>query len=169
MLRRCVPLLACLILAVVGCGEEDDASSAGGKAADSRLTKDEWIERADAICLKTEDAQAEIADRIAEIRSRSYRGAFKKFVGVVEDSVAETRDGFDRLRALRPPADDEAEVDEWLSAVNEMLGTYDDLIVAVRKDNRRRLVKAIREGRRIDGEQEILADLLGLVDCRTVF
>lgn len=173
MSRMCVALLACAAVAA-GCGDEDDpaspasGASAGGQA-EQRLTKEKWIERADAICVETEDAQAEISDSLAELRSRSYRGLLRKYVRVLRKGVAETRDGFDRLRALKPPAADELQVAEWLSAVDQMLGTYDDVVVALRDAKRARLVKAIREGERIDGEQEVLADLLGLVDCRNVF
>lgn len=173
MFRMCVALLACVAV-TAGCGDEEDAASpasgsSAAKQAEQRLTKEEWIERADAICVETEDAQGEIEDSLAAIRSRSYRGLFKKAARVIKEGVAETRDGFDRLQALKPPAADSAQVAEWLSAVDQMLGTYDDIVIGLRDGKRTRLVKAVREGERIDGEQEVLADLLGLVDCRNVF
>ncbi len=173
MFRTCAALVACMALAVGGCGEEEDASPAGSSAgsdrAGQRLTKQEWIERADAICLETEDAQQEIEDKAAEIRSRSFAGVRRKIAAVIEDRLAQTRDGFRRLKALKPPRADEAQVAEWIDAVDQMLGTYDDLIAALRKDDRKLWVKTPRETREIDGEQEVLADLLGLVDCRTAF
>lgn len=163
MSRALVALLIGAALFAAGCGEEEKPSSAAGPSGDGRLTKQEFVARADAICLETKDAQNMIQDRIGElVRGNAQRG----FATFLREQRKEKRAGFARLQKLSPPVADQAAVDEWLGTVEDQLDAYATIEKALRKDDRTALLRAVRQGRRADGEQEILADLLGLVDCR---
>jgi len=162
MFRTVTPVLVGMALAIGGCGE-DAGSSAGDEPGQSRLTKEEYLAQADAICVETVEEQRKVGDRIAEARPGNIR---KLLPQLMRANAKATRTGLGRLKRLRPPLADQGQVDEYLEVVEQALDASDAYVTAIRRKKRTSALRSAREGRRLDGEQEILADLLGLVDCR---
>lgn len=162
MFRTFAPVLVGMALALGGCGE-DAGSSAGDEPGQSRLTKEEYLLQADAICAETVEQTRRIGDRVAGVRARNFS---KQVAALLRAQAKEIRAGYRRVKALRPPLGDQPQVDEYLATVQDVIDANDDYITALRTKRRTAMLRALREGRRADGEQEILADLLGLVDCR---
>jgi hypothetical protein len=102
---------ALAIALVVGCGGGDDSAS---------LTKDEFIEQADAICANGDKAiTADFKDFAEE---KGIKGAPNKaqqeeaIAEVVAPAVQEQADG---IRALAAPEGDEKQIEAMLAAVEE--------------------------------------------------
>jgi len=167
MFRTYTPVLACVALAIGGCGGDDDGSSPGGSnpPAEKRLTKTEYVAQANRICKDTEIAQETFDDRIDKLD----RGDLPAAAPILEDALETTREGYDRLKALSPPAADQAQVDAYLAAVQRLLTSLDKLTAAARDDDRAAGRRAVAEGEKHDDEQEPLAERLGIDNCVDVF
>jgi hypothetical protein len=149
----CVWLLACAVLALGGCGGDDGDSSSSGGSGGKPLTKAAYLIRAGQICSDTEAEQAKFKSRIATIDQDNLPAG----AAIIADALKITRQGFDRLKALSPPASDRAIVDHYVAAVERLLGSRDKLVDAARKNNRSAGLKASREGDKLD----VVADRLG--------
>ncbi len=168
MLRTYVPLLACVALLTGGCGGDDDDSSDGGgrgEQPEQRLTKAEYVAQANRICTDTADVQEDYEERIESLD----RGDLEAAAPVIEEVLDKTREGYERLRALSPPAAQEADVRAYLASVERLLATRDKLTQAARDDDRAAGERAGDEGDKIDVEQERLAERLGLDACENIF
>ena len=126
--------LAAVLLA--GCGGSDE----GGAATDTETTettptteatisKEEFVEQADAICAESGDAQAEAQSALeaatdAEQTASAYEGLAEVF-----EAVNEQIDSFGR------PQGDEALIDELSSKQSEVASLVRDLAAAVRAED----------------------------------
>jgi len=134
-------LLAALACALaVGCGSDSGRStSAGATSGDSssadassgsttsdqtsgaQLTKAEFIKQGDAICVKTDEAQAKSFDDYLKENGEDTSKAGQEAL-VIEVGLPAIRQELKELRALGPPAGDE-------DAVEEILGEAEDALV----------------------------------------
>jgi hypothetical protein len=166
MFRTYVPVLACVALAVGGCGGDDDEDpSAGGPPAEKRLTKAEYVAQANGICSDTKDAQKEFDDKADDLDRDDLPAA----APIIEDALKVTRAGYERLKALSPPAADQARVDAYLAAVDRLLDSRDQLTEALRDDDRTAARKHAATGGELYADQKPLAAALDLDDCRNIF
>lgn len=170
MLRMYVPVLACAVLVVGGCGGDNDDDGSSGSGAQSppaqtRLTKAEYVTQANKICSDTEDAQEEFDDKLDDLDRNDLPAA----APIIEDGLETTREGYDKLKALSPPAADQAEVDAYLAALDRLLDAYDGLAKAARDDDRAAGQRVAAEVQKLDDAQEPLGEALGLDDCEKIF
>jgi hypothetical protein len=166
MFKTYVPVLAFAALALGGCGGDEDSSSAEKTpAAQTRLTQAEYVAQANKICKDTEDAQKEFDDKMDKIDRGDLEGA----APIIEGAVKTTRTGYDRLKALSPPAADEARVGAYLTAVDQQLESRDRLVEALRDDDRAAARKAADDGDRLGEASRRLGNGLSLDDCSNTF
>jgi hypothetical protein len=144
---------ASLAVALVAC------SDISGQNGGGRLSKDRYIDKANAIC---ETSKAEAAQIVAPSLADPV---------AVEEAVAQAhgiqRRAYRKLRELEPPARDEPAVKEWLRAVAGAV----EQIAAVRRGlaagDRRAITVATEKGVAFTSEAEEFADAYGIEECST--
>lgn len=146
---RRLALLFALVLAIVvaGCG--------GGGGGGDRLSKDEYVAQADAICKEVEQK----GDAIEEPTSLEDVGRF------VDEALPVFDDGLDRLRELRPPAELQDAVDDWLATGNETRDLLEELKDAAGDGDAAKVQELGGKGEDLDKKSDDLARQIGLEEC----
>jgi hypothetical protein len=139
---------ACLL--AVGCGSDDDADGEG-----ARLTKAEFITRADAICKDANDRidaipEPQTTEELAELG--------RQVLDIGREQLA-------RLRALRPPAADEETINGTYDVIEEQLGVAEELVAAAEEGDLQGLQELLEQGERLDARGDRIARDYGLKDC----
>ncbi len=80
-----------------------------------------------------------------------------------------TRDGYEKLKALSPPAAEEARVTEYLTAVERLLDNREKVVQPLRDEDRAAAAKVASAADGFDAKQDRLGDALGLDDCSNLF
>ncbi len=136
--------LACAVVAA--CGEE---------ARDERLTREEFIRQADAICAAHERRLAELPTprSVAELAD------------VAEEALPIAREGIARLRALKPPVDLAPLVAEWLLRNEANVKRMEELRDAARAGDETEVQEIASAATDNEREADALARRIGLDDC----
>jgi hypothetical protein len=139
-------LALALVAAATGCGE-----SKGGE----RLTKEEYVRQADAICAKFERE----LDALPEPKTIEEVGR------LADQAKPIAKEGQAALKRLRPPLDLEEDVDAWLERNQQNVDAIDDLRAAA-DDADEAAARAVSQ-RAVENERkaDALAKRIGLVDC----
>ena len=128
---------------------------AGGGAEDDRLSRDEYIRRADAICAEYDER----LDRLSRARSVGELAA------LAGRALPIAREGVGKLRGLRPPLDLESRVNEWLERNDENVERIRELREAARRGDETRVQEVASAA--VDNERaaDALARRIGLREC----
>lgn len=147
---RAFLLLAVAAAALVagGCGSKD-----------RRLTKAEFVKRANAICAKYEQR---VRSRMAGIPA----GNEKQLASSIEKVLPVIRKGNDELRSLKPPETLQARFDRWMGIADAEVAAASKLHDALRKSDQKAIQAAFGELQAKDENQDRLArQELGLNGC----
>jgi hypothetical protein len=141
---------ACMLAA--GCGTDEGGDGAGEA---QRLTKEEYVEEADAICKEANDRIAALpepqsTDQLAELGQQ-----------VIDIGQAE----LDRLRALRPPAADEATINGAYDLIEQQLGVAADLVDAARNGDLGQVQQLLDQGEQLNDQADQIARDYGFEEC----
>jgi hypothetical protein len=136
------------VILAAGCGGED-----GG----DRLTREEFVSRAEAVCEEYDGRIEELGEPESEDQLGEYTD---ELVRIVEDGVGE-------LRQLRPPEDLEEEYDSWMATNEEAVDAARELDQAVEDQDAERLAEIGAEVEQKEEEADELARDLGLEGCAT--
>ena len=143
--------LACLVLAGFSC----DGAERQADAEPQRLSKAEYVRRADAICAEYDRRLESLPDpeNVAGIAD------------VAAEALPIAREGARKLRALRPPEDVEPTVQRWLARNDENIERMEELRDAARAGDTTKVQRiasaAVENERRADA----LARRIGLQQC----
>ncbi len=144
------PLAAIAVLAAVavsaGCADGGD---------DGRLSREEFIRRADAIC----------ADYDARLARLGNPASIEELGGLAARALPIAREGVRKLRALRPPADLERDVDRWLARNDENVANIEAIGAAARASDETRVQEIASAANANEREADALAGRLGLRAC----
>jgi hypothetical protein len=146
--RAClIGLLAVVALSVLaaGCG--------GG--GDNRLSKEDFQQQANAICKRYDE-------KIAAIGTPSSPADIPAFV---EKGIPLIQQGIAELRALRPPADLQADYDRMLDETAKAIPAARKLADAAAKNDAAAVQEALKEGNDANTASDELATKLGLPQC----
>jgi hypothetical protein len=144
------PLVAGLALLAAGCG--------GGGGSD-RLSKSEFITRADAICAKYEQ-------RVRAAMNGVPAGSAKQLASAIERVLPVIRTGNDELRALEPPENLQVRFDRWMRISDGEVVAAKKLHDALRKNDQAAVQAAFTQLQQSDAAQDRLArEELGLKGC----
>lgn len=129
-------------------------AACGGDGGE-RLSKDEWIEQADAICAQadedvealTEPTQLDEIPEFTDTASEISRGALSD------------------LRALQPPEEDQATVDEMLDLVEHQIEIGEQIGEAAEDGDQDEVQRLADESDPIESEADEKARQYGLKDC----
>jgi hypothetical protein len=98
------PLVLVLVLLVAGCG--------GGGGSSSRLSKQEYASKADAICAKGKEQTRALATPTS---LKELADTADKTIPIIDKAISD-------LRKLKPPADEQTTADEWLAQWKALKG-----------------------------------------------
>jgi hypothetical protein len=135
------------LLVLAGCG-------GGGDEAEP-LSKSEWIEQADEICAQAdEDIEAlgdpTTLDEIGELTDEAS--------GISRDALAD-------LRALRPPEEDQATVDQMLDLVEQQIEIGEQIGEAARNGDEAEVRRLAAEAQPLEAQADEIGRQYGLDDC----
>ncbi|MDP8942761.1 MAG: hypothetical protein M3N16_01360 [Actinomycetota bacterium] len=153
--RRCLlGLAAAACLALGACG-------------DDRLSRPEYVSRANALCRENERRIAEVAQDVVGKgrRSRGRRRQEEIRNEVLRRSLPITRSMLGRLRALRPPEEDEARVTRFLDQIEEAADLLSQVERAARERDRARVGELTTRIVAVAGPSRRFAQDYGLRDC----
>jgi hypothetical protein len=136
------------MLLLAGCGGDGDAEA-------ERLSKTEWIEQADEICVQANEEVEALTDptTLDEI------GAF------TDEASGISRDALADLRALRPPEEDEATVDEMLDLVEQQIEIGEQIGEAARNGDQAEVERLVAEAEPLEAKADEMGRQYGLDDC----
>jgi hypothetical protein len=137
-------VVATLVVIAAGCGGND------------RLTRDEYVAAADAICRDAEQRNMNLGEP----------GSLEEMVEFLEKSKALSEEEFAKLEALVPPEADEAQVQRARELNRLLIDMMGDLKSALEADERDRSQEILDEANRLTLEADAIAADLGLQDCR---
>jgi hypothetical protein len=141
--RLCIALGVTAAILVAGCGGDD------------RLTREEFVSEAEAIC-------EEFDQRLEDVPEPESADDVERFADearpVIEDGLAE-------LRALQPPEELEEQWNELMDKNDEALEVLDDLSQAAASADEARLQEISEEASRQDAETDRMARAMGLENC----
>jgi hypothetical protein len=168
-----VAALGSAALAFAGCGGSDDSSSGGGSgsssgggASDAKLTKSQYIAKADAICRDNQTKIDPIEKDIDALSKDSQgRADTKAIAPILERALKVTREGFARLKELPEPAEDRATLDRWLTSNEESFDALEKLQAAVAENDRKKAEGPGADVDRLSTEQRTLAKKYGFFSC----
>lgn len=161
MRGTCVAVLGAVALGMAGCGGGDE-DSADGRS----LTKAQFVARAGAICRDVKQAHQPYADRVNALPQGVD---IKRVAPLLERTLAESRKGLTRLRALEPPPADKAAIDAYYSAAEKLLAAHAQLADAARTDDQQAGERVAATTGALSDDERRLATAYGLKDCDNVF
>jgi len=169
MQRVFVAALGSAALAFAGCGGSGaggSSPSSKGAATAAKLTKSQYIAKADAICRDNQTRIDPIEKDIAALPKDSQgRGEPKAIAPILERALKVTKEGFERLKVLPEPAEDRATLDRWLASNEESFVALRQLQAAVAENDRKKATGPGAVVDRLGTEQRTLAKRYGFVSC----
>jgi hypothetical protein len=131
------------------------AVAAGCGGSSDRLSREELVSEADAICAQYED----------ELESLAQPENIQDLDRLVENAKPIVESGLEELRGLEPPEDLEDQYDEWISRTEENVDRLDELGEAVADRDEQRIGEVVGEIQQTEEEADELAGEIGLQDC----
>ena len=131
------------------------AGCSSGDGDDGRLSKEEYVERADAIC-------AEYDRRLSDLPEP---GNIRELGELAADALPVARKGVAELRALRPPAELQPRVSEWLERNDRNIRMIGALRDAARAGQTTRVQEIASEAADNEQAADALAKEIGLEAC----
>jgi hypothetical protein len=141
--RLCIALGVTTATLVAGCGGDD------------RLTREEFVSEAEAIC-------EEFDQRVEDVPDAESADDVERYVDEVRPVIEE---GLDELRALQPPEELEEQWNELMDKNDEAVEVLDDFRQAAASADEARLQEISEEVSRQDAETDRLARAIGLENC----
>jgi hypothetical protein len=131
------------------------AAGCGGGGGGERLSKEQFQQKANAIC-KRYDA------KIAALGRPASPDDIPQFV---EKGIPVIQQGIGELRALRPPAELEDDYNTMLDETEKAIPAARRLADAAEKRDAAAVQKAIQDGNAADEASDRIATKLGLSEC----
>jgi hypothetical protein len=128
---------------------------AGCGGGSGRLSKAEYVKRADAICAKYN----------AKLKALARPTSIGALPDYVDKALPLARRGDDELRSLKPPKDEEQTAKEWLDQNDSVVGSMERLRDAAKKGDRAGIQTALNEATSANQTANRLARRLGLRVC----
>lgn len=154
MRRAFAALGLVLVVGVGGCGDEPKRT-ATTTADDQRLTREEYVRRADAIC-------ADYDRRLDDLPDPEDVGEVAE---LAEEAFPIVQEGIRKLRELRPPQELGPQVEAWLRLNDANARSIHSLEEAAGDGDVRRVQEIASEAAENERRADELAKELGLEEC----
>lgn len=145
------------IRALAGAAAVAALAAACGGGDGERLTKDQYIDAADAICVGVNER----LDALGE------PGTLEEVVALAEDAIAIQEEALNRLRALRPPEADVATLNGAYDLLDQQVELGNELAEAARVGDTDRITELVGELQGVDDQADEIARDYGLQECGT--
>lgn len=145
--RGLAGIAAAGLLLLAACGGGDD----GGE----RLSKSEWIEQADAICAQADE----------DVDALTEPSTLDEIPEFTETASEISREALTELRALQPPEEDQATVDEMLDLVEQQIELGEQIGEAASDGDQEEVQRLAAEAEPLEAEANEKARQYGLEDC----
>ncbi len=135
------------------------ALASGACAGDGRLSRAEYVEKADATCRKYEQKLEALERELGAAKGPD------DVARTIERALPVVRDGARELRELEPPAELEREAKRWLRSNERSVEKLEELRDAAKENDLRELRRLAQAA---EANEEKVADgarALGLRDC----
>jgi hypothetical protein len=147
MARIVLPLALTAAVVVAGCG---------GKA---RLSRKQFVDRANAVCRKYEQ-------KVTRAMAGINPGDQSQLAGAIDKALPVIREGNDELRRLEPPQELQPRFDRWLKIADDEVAAAAQLRDAVKNNDAQAVRSAFQKLRSSDADQDRVARKgLGLSRC----
>lgn len=127
----------------------------GGEGGGDRLSRDELIAEADAICAKYEK----------QLEALGTPASLEDIVQLAEEGKPIIEKGVNELKALEPPEDLQEQWDELMAENDANVALIDDLSEAAASGDQARIGQIAAEAQQQDEKTDQLGRELGLVEC----
>jgi hypothetical protein len=142
-----IALFAVAALFVAGCG------------GSSRLSRSDFVQRANAVCTKYEQ-------KVTRAMAGINPGDQTQLAGAIDKALPVIREGNEELRALKPPEDLQQRFDQWLRIADNEVAAARQLRDGLKKDDAKAVQTAFEKLRVSDAAQDTVArKRLGLTRC----
>ena len=131
------------------------AAGCGGGGGDDRLTKEDYIAQADAICKATNE----------EIDALGEPETLEEVATLAADAIKLQEDGLAELRALEPPEADEATLNEAYALVEQQVDLGRQIQEAAEAGDMEKIQELLTQGEPIDDQADAIATEYGLTEC----
>jgi hypothetical protein len=146
-MARAIVALALPAVLVAGCG---------GK---SRLSRSQFVQRANAICVRYES-------KVTRAMAGINPGDQSQLAGAIDKALPVIREGNDELGKLDPPRELQRRFDHWLEIADDEVAAAVQLRDALRKNDRTEMQRAFQKLQSSDTDQDKVARQgLGLTRC----
>jgi hypothetical protein len=142
--RRASFLLLALVV-VAGCG--------GGGS--SRLTRDQYAAKADAICAKYNQ----------QTRALANPSSLSELANVADQTIPILDHALGDLRKLKPPSDEQATADQWLAQVENLGGDLKEIRDKAKANDMRGVQHVVPKATQHNTKGNQLATQLGMKVC----
>jgi hypothetical protein len=137
----------CAVLVATACGGGD------------RLSREEYIRQADAICKRYEGKLRRYEERLDRASSP------KELAQVIDEAIPTVEDGVGELRNLEPPEKLEQKVADWLQLNHKNVETLAQLRDAAKEGDPGKLQELVEKGDENERRADELARDIGLDAC----
>jgi hypothetical protein len=145
--RGLAGISAAVLLVLAGCGGDGDEAEP--------LSKSEWIEQANEIC-----AQADV-----DIEALGDPATLDEIGELTDEASGISRDALADLRALRPPEEDQATVDQMLDLVEQQIEIGEQIGEAARNGDEAEVRRLAAEAQPLEAQADEMGRQYGLDDC----
>lgn len=149
-----IPVGYTLLLAVMAAGTLAFAGCGESKGAD-RLSKEDYLKRADAVCAAFDHRLDELAE------PKTIEGV----VTLADAAKPIAERGLTELRKLRPPTDLQEDVDAWLALNQANVDAIDDLRKAAVASDEAAAQAVSKSAVENERKADALAKRIGLEEC----
>ncbi|HYX89403.1 MAG TPA: hypothetical protein VE753_08540 [Gaiellaceae bacterium] len=147
MARAAVGAVLAAALVATGCG------------GTSRLSRAQFVEQANAICVKYEQ-------KVTRAMAVINPGDQTQLAGAIDKALPVIKEGNDELRALSPPRRLQERFDRWLKIADDEVAAATRLRDALKSNDAAQVEKAFRKLQASDVDQDRIARVdLGLSRC----
>jgi hypothetical protein len=147
VLRALLPAIAGIVVLAAACGGED------------RLSREEYIQQADATCKKYEERLKTLEEELQATDSP------QEAAKVIDRALPIIREGVGELRDLKPPEDLEGKTDEWLDLNDENTKTLEELRDAAEAGDEQKIAELARDADENEKRGDAIARDIGLDAC----
>ncbi len=131
------------------------ALAAGCSGGDSRLSKEEYAQQADALCTKYD----------AELAKLPSPQSLDALAAMAVQAKAIAAEGAAKLRALKPPKELESQANQWLARNDENVRDIEAMRAAAAAKDQTKVQEIARDAARNEAKADELARKLGLTAC----
>jgi hypothetical protein len=131
------------------------AAGCGGNAGGKRLTREEYAQKADAICAKYNE----------QTRKLQNPTSLSELAKVADDTLPILDSAVSDLRKLKPPSDEQPTADQWLGQIENLKGDLQEIRDKAKSNDMQGVQAVVPKATQHNAKANQLATQLGMNTC----